>query len=556
MKHLRKLHGLFFAVIILLLVFASCGGGREPMSPSTRDFSPAGDIGTIPGEETLTENVVAGAPPAQKEGQASDLLLQDVLKELEEMRAPGNVNLDIFAQIKSALAEALAVNEYRGLTSPLPDADWSVRATPVKKFVSKPPTGEKNAVTDLAIVDNEDGTYTLTWTYRNVGDYNQDGVVNVSDITPLAQEFLKPVTPDNEWIDGNADGLINIGDITPLAENFFSQVSGYRIEGAETIDGEFAEILEVEFVSALLDGVLTFSTLLEWDFSAVNYFRVVPFDAESQFGEPSNVIEKPGELPPPPENEPPVARFSARPVWGFAPLPVEFDPGASYDPDGEITLYEWDFDGDGIIDESSDTPAPSIYTYETTGFYVPALKVTDDQAGTSQTTGGVTVINSIYYLLSGRVVQDNGYGLEGVTVTLTPGDITVKTDREGNFTFTDIPSGVYTLTPNRDDWSIEPGERTVYVFDENVTVDGFSAVWTGTGGRGDWYMFGRDRRHTARSPFVGPRTLTIFSAIRDVSTNPVFGDDGAFYVGTLGIFPEDVDTPKGFSVLYSESSIK
>ncbi|MBN2081027.1 hypothetical protein JW859_02350 [bacterium] len=58
-----------------------------------------------------------------------------------------------------------------------------------------------NAVFDLAarVVEGEDAItedppgILLTWTERLVGDYNQDGVVGIADLTPLGVHFLKGV---------------------------------------------------------------------------------------------------------------------------------------------------------------------------------------------------------------------------------------------------------------------------------------------------------------------------------------------------------------------------
>jgi PKD repeat protein len=46
-------------------------------------------------------------------------------------------------------------------------------------------------------------------------------------------------------------------------------------------------------------------------------------------------------------NANPVADAGASPVYGFVPLTVSFDSGGSYDPDGDIVKWEWDFD-DGL----------------------------------------------------------------------------------------------------------------------------------------------------------------------------------------------------------------
>ncbi|MCK5247523.1 hypothetical protein KAR02_11515, partial [Candidatus Bipolaricaulota bacterium] len=42
-------------------------------------------------------------------------------------------------------------------------------------------------------------------------------------------------------------------------------------------------------------------------------------------------------------NMPPVANLVASPIRGSIPLDVQFDALASYDPDGHVTRWEWDF---------------------------------------------------------------------------------------------------------------------------------------------------------------------------------------------------------------------
>ena len=64
-------------------------------------------------------------------------------------------------------------------------------------------------------------------------------------------------------------------------------------------------------------------------------------------------------------NHGPVARASATPTSGLAPLDVEFDGTASTDPDGDALSYAWDLDGDGEYDDS--TAAKPSFRYETAG---------------------------------------------------------------------------------------------------------------------------------------------------------------------------------------------
>ena len=55
---------------------------------------------------------------------------------------------------------------------------------------------------------------------------------------------------------------------------------------------------------------------------------------------------------------------------------VRFDASESFDPDGEIVSYQWDFDGDGIIDTEAAEPI-AIYEYKSGGRFTPRLYAVD-----------------------------------------------------------------------------------------------------------------------------------------------------------------------------------
>ncbi len=105
-----------------------------------------------------------------------------------------------------------------------------------RKAVSIPPSDSTNHISRNEItVDTSDlvnGNLTFVWKEKNKGDYNRDGTVSISDVTPVA-EFWGYRSDDNpavmEVVDGDGNGLISISDITPIAENFFSRIQGYRV---------------------------------------------------------------------------------------------------------------------------------------------------------------------------------------------------------------------------------------------------------------------------------------------------------------------------------------
>jgi probable HAF family extracellular repeat protein len=86
-----------------------------------------------------------------------------------------------------------------------------------------------------------------------------------------------------------------------------------------------------------------------------------------------------GQSQPPLPAEPPVAMASADVTSGRAPLTVSFSSAGSYDPDGPISEYAWDF-GDGSMPATEANP---VHVYDSRGDYIAVLTVTDGQGQTA-----------------------------------------------------------------------------------------------------------------------------------------------------------------------------
>ena len=87
-------------------------------------------------------------------------------------------------------------------------------------------------------------------------------------------------------------------------------------------------------------------------------------------------------------NMPPVALTTGTtPTSGTAPLTVSFVGSSSYDPDGLIASYLWNF-GDGTTSTLSNV----AHTYSTAGSYNASLTVTDNSG--AQSTGTLTIVAS------------------------------------------------------------------------------------------------------------------------------------------------------------------
>jgi len=82
-------------------------------------------------------------------------------------------------------------------------------------------------------------------------------------------------------------------------------------------------------------------------------------------------------------NKPPVALMVATtPTDILADESVSFDGSDSYDPDGFISQYLWDFNGDGVYGDSYTGPAESpTHVFKDAGDFMAKLKVRDNSTG-------------------------------------------------------------------------------------------------------------------------------------------------------------------------------
>jgi len=87
-------------------------------------------------------------------------------------------------------------------------------------------------------------------------------------------------------------------------------------------------------------------------------------------------------------NRSPNATFTESAETVYTGEPIIFDASTSFDPDGNITSYSWNF-GDG----TDATGVTVNHAYEHDGVYTVTLTVTDDDGGTASKSATKTVSN-------------------------------------------------------------------------------------------------------------------------------------------------------------------
>jgi PKD repeat protein len=119
----------------------------------------------------------------------------------------------------------------------------------------------------------------------------------------------------------------------------------------------------------------------------------------------------------------PVANATATPTSGSAPLLVQFNGSSSFDQDGSIVSYVWNF-GDG----TSGSGTAVSHTYSAAGNYTATLTVTDN----SGLTGTASVAIQVQGLNAAPVARATASPTSGTATLPVTFDGTTSTDADGS----------------------------------------------------------------------------------------------------------------------------
>ncbi len=202
---------------------------------------------------------------------------------------------------------------------------------------------------------------------------------------------------------------------------------------------------------------------------------------------------KPAPPPKPEPNEKPVAIIDGD-LSGFPGENLQFDGSASYDPDGEIYSYLWDFHEGTIIQGET-----ASHSYRNKGIYTVSLTVTDNKGQTDSTSTKVTIIKPNYppeinidannlpgeltISLTASVNDEDG---DPVSCFINWNDGSTPTAFEANndqhtFKHTFATYGNYTISATADDGSVESSASTyISILDIQSDIpeifEGFSQI--------------------------------------------------------------------------------
>ena len=318
------------------------------------------------------------------------------------------------------------------------------------RVVATAPSGPENAVFDLDayLLEVNPGDpptgIELAWTERAIGDYDQNGEVNIADLSGLGMEFGDSVDyepaadhgglswfptgdPDDDggvaagqppaddsgaanWrlarVDGDGNGELNIADLTPIASHWNQRTTGYRVYRMAPGETTFSLLPNPDeptapFTISRDDTFPDNSSSADPNRPVRYYFEdplqvagdytyyVAPFDSsDNSEGTSSSqvVFAYPGTGP-----QAPIVVLTPNPASGDVPFSMTWDASGSSDADGTIAKFEWDMDQDpSTFEWDSGTDHLLLMTYNTPAEHLMTVRVTDNDG--LSTVGNATTI--------------------------------------------------------------------------------------------------------------------------------------------------------------------
>lgn len=344
-------------LVCIASIFAACASSGEKTSPKK----------SVDGESRDFESAVAENTAA--------FTLEEVSGELDLLDIEARFG-DVGKKLRLAFlaAVSIAIGD---------ESETSMQRKPANS----------SAVTDL-IFDQTDNA--LFWTYKNSGDYDLNGLVEVADIIPIAENFLAKtgdgVGNDDleKWLDGNGNGEVGISDVTVIALNYLSRVDGYAVYGRKRQFEDFEQLAKLEFAAGTGNYPKLFKFELPVDYPRFIY--VVPFDSDGDRYNSGKIVDT--------GNRPPQAVLNVNKAEGIAPLTVTFDARSSQDEDGTVMRYRWQWREEDGIDDRFDNFRRLERTFGYPGEYDVTLFVRDNEGAQASATAHISVsgANTLYEL--------------------------------------------------------------------------------------------------------------------------------------------------------------
>ena len=215
----------------------------------------------------------------------------------------------------------------------------------------------------------------------------RQGVLNTDEIKDLTFEFDMAGNGSEPWktlavSDASGDGAISTGEMATFSNGhdaddlwwLADDNTCYWYPGDGTVYDD-----EDDGDGAIGQTSFTYTFPGEYQVTQQcyrGYFSEWPYQATT------TIVVQPANI---------TASATASPLSGKEPVTVYFDASLSSSDAGEITQFEWDWDGDDVYDDT--TTSPYMTHSYTEGTYEPQMRITDATGQTARAMPGKIVVD-------------------------------------------------------------------------------------------------------------------------------------------------------------------
>jgi PKD repeat protein len=243
-------------------------------------------------------------------------------------------------------------------------------------------TGESISFNASASYDSDGSIVSYFWDF---GDgTNSTGVTIEHAYTEIGTYTITLVATDNDGASDTATATKNVGNSPPVASFTESETTVYTGTAIsfDASDSYDADGIIVSYFWDFGDGTNSTGISVGHSYSDDGIF-IVTLTVTDDDGALGSISAIKTVL-----NQAPVAIFEQSKTTAYTGEQISFDASDSYDADGIIVSYWWDF-GDGT--NSTGITVSHVYTND--GDYITTLTLTDDDNTTSLATGTTRILN-------------------------------------------------------------------------------------------------------------------------------------------------------------------
>jgi len=270
-------------------------------------------------------------------------------------------------------------------------------------MIEGPSTGRVDEVLNFTanFTDDEDDLLNYSWDFDLTDGLGLDGDASGRNVT---HAYTAPgrYTIAVSVLDGQHRNI-------PVIETFNIQIEPRETHAPTALAGndttaQVGQGIVFDCRGTDSDGNIT---LFEWDFDgdgAFDYrnpdsgFTIYSYSRDGNFTATCRVTDNDGltgtdarrvAITPAP-NDAPVADAGLDKMNETQGVQTFFH-GTGTDTDGAISLFEWDFDGDGVFETSNSSSGDAFHTFGSAGSYIAVLRVTDNRGARGTDTASVLV---------------------------------------------------------------------------------------------------------------------------------------------------------------------